>query len=67
MKSNSKKPKSTVSKDCFINFLASATPEEINQYIIDKGKPGKLIDPMNMYSEKKKKEIQQMQAEKVNK
>lgn len=59
MKSNSKEPKPTLSRDSFINFLASASPEEINQYISEKGKPGKLIDPMNMYGEKKKKEIQQ--------
>ena len=67
MKSNDKEPKPVVSRNNFINFLASATPEEINQYISEKGKPGKLIDPMNIYSEKKKKEIQQMQAEKANK
>ena len=59
MKNNSKEPKIVLSKDSFINFLASATPEEINQYINEKGKPGKLVDPMNMFSEKKKKEIQQ--------
>ena len=45
MKNNKK---IVMSKDNFIDFLASATPEEINQYIIEKGKPGKLIDPMNI-------------------
>ena len=65
MKNNSKEPKPTISRDSFISFLASASPEEINQYISEKGKPGKLIDPMNMYSEKKKKEIQQSE-EKIN-
>ena len=64
MKSNSKEPKIALSRDSFINFLASASPDEINQYISEKGKPGKLIDPMNMYSEKKKKEIQQTEEKK---
>lgn len=32
-----------ISKTNFINFLASATPEEVNKYILEKGKPKKLI------------------------
>lgn len=62
MKSNTKNTIS-ISKDSFINFLSSATPEEINQYINEKGKPGKMIDPMNMYSEKKKKELQSLEKQ----
>lgn len=35
-----------ISKDNFINFLASSSPEEINNYIAEKGKPRKLYEAM---------------------
>lgn len=35
-----------VEKENFIQFLASSTPEDINRYILQKGKPPKLIDPI---------------------
>jgi len=41
-----KNNKDTVSKDDFISFLASSTPEELNKLIETKGKPPKLICPM---------------------
>ena len=55
MKDNKNSKENKISKDSFISFLASATPEEINQYIAEKGKPGKLIDPMIMFDEREKK------------
>ncbi len=35
-----------VRKENFLNLLASMTPDEINQLIIEKGKERKLIDPL---------------------
>lgn len=35
-----------ISKENFIDFLANATPEEVSQLIIEKGKPRKLIEGM---------------------
>ena len=35
-----------VRKKNFLNLLASMTPDEINQLIIEKGKERKLIDPL---------------------
>ena len=57
MKDNKNSKENKISKDSFISFLASATPEEINQYIAEKGKPGKLIDPMIMFDEREKKHL----------
>ena len=45
--------KMTISRENFIEFLASATPEEVNQMILDKGKPRKLIEPMIFFGDKK--------------
>ena len=47
-------PKPTISKQDFIKFLASATPEEINKYIAEKGKPGRLVEPIIFFDEKPK-------------
>ena len=33
-------------KDNFLTLLASMTPEEVNQLILEKGKERKLIDPL---------------------
>lgn len=44
----------TVAKDDFINFLASASPEEVSRYILEKGKPRKLIEPMIFFDRDKK-------------
>ena len=41
-----------VEKENFIQFLASSTPEEINQYILQKGKPPKLIEPIVFFDKK---------------
>ena len=49
MKNNNLPMKPTIDKDSFIDFLASATPEEINKYIIEKGKPRKIVSPMYFY------------------
>ena len=35
-----------VSKTNFLTLLASMTPEEVNQLILEKGKERKLIDPL---------------------
>lgn len=35
-----------IRKDNFLTLLASMTPEDINQLIIEKGKERKLIDPL---------------------
>ena len=45
----------SVSKENFIEFLASASPEEINKLILEKGKPPKLIEPMVFFKDKKNK------------
>ena len=45
-----KKKLFTIEKDDFIQFLASASPEEVNQYILEKGKPLKLIEPMIFFN-----------------
>lgn len=50
----SKSTKPTIQKQDFIKFLASATPEEINRYIAEKGKPGRLIEPIIFFEDKKK-------------
>ena len=55
MKNNTSKPKKpTIDKDNFINFLASATPEEVNRYILEKGKPRKLDSPLYYIGDSKK-------------
>lgn len=45
----------TIDKDDFIHFLSSASPEEVNKLIIEKGKPRKLIEPMIFFKEKNEK------------
>ena len=41
-----KNTKPSLSKDDFIKFLATSSPEEITNYIVNKGKPPNLICPM---------------------
>ena len=48
-----KSNKNMINKENFIEFLATATPEEVNQYIIEKGKPRKLVEPMIFFEDKK--------------
>lgn len=48
-----KKNKFKMDKDDFIEFLASATPEEVNALIAEKGKPRKLINPIIFFDDKK--------------
>lgn len=50
-----KKNKFKMDKDDFIEFLASATPEEVNALIVEKGKPRKLINPIIFFNEKDNK------------
>lgn len=45
-----KKVKNKMEKEDFISFLASATPEEVNNLIAEKGKPRKLIYPMIFFN-----------------
>lgn len=49
-----KSPKPIIQKQDFIKFLASATPEEINRYIAEKGKPARLIEPIIFFGENNK-------------
>lgn len=49
-----KSVKPIIQKQDFIKFLASATPEEINRYIAEKGKPARLIEPIIFFEEKQK-------------
>ena len=46
-----KKNKFKMDKDDFIEFLASATPEEVNALIAEKGKPRKLINPIIFFND----------------
>lgn len=43
-----------IGRDDFINFLATSTPEEINKFIKEKGKPKKLIEPMIFFNKDNK-------------
>lgn len=43
---SSTKPKFKMNKENFLEFMASSTPEEINNYIQEKGKPRKLFCPI---------------------
>ena len=45
-----KTTKNKIEKDDFIQFLASSSPEEINKFIEEKGKPRKLIEPMIFFN-----------------
>lgn len=45
-----------IEKDDFIDFLASATPEEVNSFIKEKGKPPKLIEPLVFFKQSKQSE-----------
>ena len=56
MKAKSKNTGFVISKENFIDFLASATPEEVNRYILEKGKPMKLFEPMVFFDRKNKKD-----------
>ena len=39
----------SMTKENFIKFISSATPEEINDFITKKGKPPKMIVPIIYY------------------
>jgi hypothetical protein len=55
MKNKTNKSANGVSKDNFIEFLSNATPEEVNKYILEKGKPRKLVEPMIFFKDKNQK------------
>lgn len=38
-----------MTRDEFIDFISSQTPEQLNELIRTQGKPPKLIDPMYFY------------------
>ena len=46
-----KETKPKISKENFIEFLAHSTPEEIDKYISEKGKPRKLVEPIIFFEE----------------
>ncbi len=52
---NQKDKKMVISKDNFIDFLANSTPEEVNKFILEKGKPRKLIEPMVFFKSRNEK------------
>jgi hypothetical protein len=58
-----KKPR--ISKENFIDFLSSATPEEINDLIVNKGKPPKRYTPLFIYKRPEDRDPKQ-QEEKSN-
>ena len=47
-----KKIDTKIEKDNFIDFLSSASPDEVNKLILEKGKPRKLIEPMIFFEKK---------------
>ena len=48
-----KKEKPKIDKDDFIEFLANSSPEEINKFIEEKGKPHRPIWPVFILPSKK--------------
>ena len=50
-----KEDKPKISRENFIEFLAHSTPDEIDRYILEKGKPQKLIDPIIFFDRNKLK------------
>ena len=52
MKKQKSKSSGGMVKEDFIKFLATATPEEVNKLILEKGKPRKLIEPIIFFKEK---------------
>lgn len=57
MKNKNIKKKPSINKQDFIDFLANATPEEINRYILEKGKPRKTIQPMFFFDKEEDKKV----------
>ena len=47
-----KKKKDTISKDNFIEYLSSCSPDEINKMIEEKGKPLRKICPIFFFPPK---------------
>ena len=59
-----KEKKPRISKENFIDFISSASPQEINELIISKGKPPKRYTPLFFF--KKPEDRKQKQEEKSN-
>lgn len=55
-KKPNKPEKPAITKNDFIAFLSSATPEEINNVIAERGKPAKRINPIIFYDKREKKQ-----------
>ena len=45
-----KKNKFAINRDDLIHFLSSATPEEVDALIKEKGKPRKPVEPMIFFN-----------------
>lgn len=60
-----KDKKPSISKENFIDFLSSATPEQINDLIVKKGKPPKIYTPLFIYKRPEDREPNK-QEEKSN-
>lgn len=43
-----------VEREDFIYFLSKSTPEEIHKFILEKGKPRKLVEPMIFFKKEDK-------------
>lgn len=50
--SKSKESKQKVDKEDFIDFLCRATPQEVNDRILNRGKPRKLYYPFYVFRNK---------------
>lgn len=54
MTKNKQQLTGSIKKEDFIDFLISATPEDINKMILEKGKPPKPIEPMIFFKREDK-------------
>lgn len=59
-----KEKKPSISKENFIDFLSSATPQDINELIVTRGKPPKRYSPLFFF--KKPEDRVKKQEEKIN-
>lgn len=53
MAKSKKETNPKIDKEDFIDFLCHATPQEINEMILNRGKPRKLYCPFYVFENKK--------------
>ena len=56
MSTKKKDTSKKIDKESFIDFLANATPQEVNDMILNRGKPRKLYRPFYLFENKEKSE-----------